>query len=294
MHNHVVTLPLNAFILGLLLTINNALAAEQCASAEDCYQQAKTAATMQLSLGYLQTAIARTQSEANLFKYWFASGNIQAQMQHWPLALTAYQNANAYAQKENHVLLSDSKLALARHKTGNNCHAEQSFQTLIAQNNGQVADAIKKDYQAFLSGREQRGADTQEISCVLTGKNIGVIGLCPKVTLYINFAYNSAQLDTKGQQQLQSLANTLQEERFSRNRFRLVGHTDSQGSADYNKTLSQKRSNQVKIALTKSNPKLEPQLTAIGYGEEKLLFNPDTEINEQKANRRVEVEVICH
>lgn len=279
--------------LGSMLLVNEASAAVDCASAKDCYKQAKAAASERMSLEYLNAAIALSQSERGLFKYWFASGNIQAQMNNWPLALTAYQNANAYAQKQKHVLLSSSKLALARHKTGKNCLAEQGFQTLIAQNNGQVADAIKNDYQTFLSSREQQGADAKEIGCGLTGKSIGVVGLCPKVTLYINFAYNSAQIDVTGQQQLQSLADTLQEERFNNHRFRLVGHTDSQGSAAYNKKLSEKRSAQVKMALTKTNAKLAQQLTAIGYGEERLLFNPDTEVNEQKANRRVEIEVLC-
>jgi OmpA-OmpF porin, OOP family len=65
----------------------------------------------------------------------------------------------------------------------------------------------------------------------------------------------------------------------------LIGHTDSQGSDDYNLELSQKRANSVKNFLIKEGV-AESRITAIGKGESEPIADNNTADGREK-NRRV-------
>ena len=65
----------------------------------------------------------------------------------------------------------------------------------------------------------------------------------------------------------------------------LIGHTDSQGSDDYNLELSQKRANAVKNFLIKEGV-AESRITAIGKGESEPIADNNTADGREK-NRRV-------
>jgi len=70
----------------------------------------------------------------------------------------------------------------------------------------------------------------------------------------------------------------------------IYGHTDSRGSAEDNKILSQKRADSVKEALIEHGIS-ETRLTAIGMGEEHPIADNTFKAGRQK-NRRIEVELI--
>jgi OOP family OmpA-OmpF porin len=67
----------------------------------------------------------------------------------------------------------------------------------------------------------------------------------------------------------------------------IEGHADSQGSDEYNLTLSQKRTDAVKTYLMGKGI-MESRLTAIGYGESKPIADNNTAAGRAK-NRRVEL-----
>jgi len=69
------------------------------------------------------------------------------------------------------------------------------------------------------------------------------------------------------------------------------GHTDTKGSDAYNLKLSNARAASVRSYLVSQGAKPE-QLTAVGYGESKLLINPETSDDDRELNRRVEFKVI--
>ncbi len=73
-------------------------------------------------------------------------------------------------------------------------------------------------------------------------------------------------------------------------KIEIAGHTDNVGTAEYNKTLSEKRAKAVKDYLVKQgcNPS---QLITVGYGDTKPVATNDTEEGRQQ-NRRVEFRVI--
>ena len=68
--------------------------------------------------------------------------------------------------------------------------------------------------------------------------------------------------------------------------FEIDGHTDSDGSDEYNQVLSEKRANSVKNFLVSQG--VTAEITTKGYGESKPLASNDTAEGKQK-NRRVEI-----
>ena len=68
--------------------------------------------------------------------------------------------------------------------------------------------------------------------------------------------------------------------------FKIDGHTDSDGSDEYNQVLSEKRANSVKNFLVSQG--VTAEITTKGYGESKPVASNDTAEGKQK-NRRVEI-----
>ena len=68
--------------------------------------------------------------------------------------------------------------------------------------------------------------------------------------------------------------------------FEIDGHTDSEGSDEYNQVLSEKRANSVKNFLVSQG--VTADITTKGYGESKPVASNDTAEGKQK-NRRVEI-----
>lgn len=68
------------------------------------------------------------------------------------------------------------------------------------------------------------------------------------------------------------------------------GHTDSTGSADFNRTLSQQRAESVMRYITSKGIKKE-RLTAKGFGPDVPVADNETDVG-REANRRVEFAII--
>jgi outer membrane protein OmpA-like peptidoglycan-associated protein len=104
------------------------------------------------------------------------------------------------------------------------------------------------------------------------------------VNLTINFEYNSAILQTDARINLDRLGTALAQ--LEGQKFKIGGHTDSKGSANYNLSLSERRAKAVRdYLITKFNIPAG-NLVAAGYGKTRPLFPDDPE---NSANRRVEV-----
>ncbi len=71
----------------------------------------------------------------------------------------------------------------------------------------------------------------------------------------------------------------------------IAGHTSSEGSAEYNKRLSQERADEVVRYMVEKG--IYPdRLRARGYGEEVLVINPDDTPEKREKNRRTEFRVL--
>ena len=108
------------------------------------------------------------------------------------------------------------------------------------------------------------------------------------VNLNIPFELNSAALKPQASEQLKQLELALSSPALGNNRFIVAGHTDAQGSAEYNKQLSLRRAETVKHFLVEKGINAA-RLDTVGYGSDKLL-SPDHP--DDPSNRRVEIRAI--
>ena len=106
------------------------------------------------------------------------------------------------------------------------------------------------------------------------------------VNIYINFAFNSADLTSDARITLDGLGTALRDAKLSGFTFVIAGHTDAKGGVAFNQKLSERRAEAVRnYLITQSGIPVE-RLTAKGYGKSQLL---DPERPEDGVNRRVQV-----
>lgn len=108
-----------------------------------------------------------------------------------------------------------------------------------------------------------------------------------QVNIQIAFDFDSAALREDQKPKLASLCEVIKI--IDIEKFRIVGHTDASGSAEYNQQLSQLRAEEVKRYLVSDCGVAENRLEAVGVGKD-FLF--DKEDPRSEANRRVEFQAM--
>ena len=108
----------------------------------------------------------------------------------------------------------------------------------------------------------------------------------PTVDLEVFFEYDSAKITPEARPTLAKLGQALSSDQLKGSIFLVAGHTDAQGSDDYNLSLSNARANSVKVFLVEEFDIAPGQLVALGFGEEQLKNADDPSAGE---NRRVQV-----
>lgn len=114
---------------------------------------------------------------------------------------------------------------------------------------------------------------------------------CPKmqteevsIDLHVNFPTNSAEVPQASLPEIKQVADFMQ--KFKKTTVTIEGHTDDRGRDAYNKSLSQKRADAVRLSLINDFGLEEARVEAIGYGEEAPLTDNNTADGRAK-NRRV-------
>jgi OOP family OmpA-OmpF porin len=110
----------------------------------------------------------------------------------------------------------------------------------------------------------------------------------PSVSLHVEFATGSTTLTPAAQQTLDRLGKALSSAQLAQYRFRLEGHTDTVGSPETNKTLSQRRAEAVAAYLETKFSLPTARLDSVGLGEEGLAV-PTPPQTPNAENRRVTV-----
>ncbi|MEZ5765530.1 MAG: OmpA family protein [Xanthobacteraceae bacterium] len=108
----------------------------------------------------------------------------------------------------------------------------------------------------------------------------------PKIDLEITFDYNSANISQKALPAVTALGKVLTNPNLKGTTFVLAGHTDAQGSENYNQDLSERRADSLKKYLMENYGIAAGDLVTVGYGESRLKdpSNPNAE-----GNRRVQI-----
>jgi outer membrane protein OmpA-like peptidoglycan-associated protein len=122
-------------------------------------------------------------------------------------------------------------------------------------------------------------------------RGVTVEGIVPSeqsnsVNIYINFAFNSADLTSDARITLDQLGAALRDPRLGTFSFIIAGHTDAVGGVDFNQKLSERRADAVRSYLITQSGMSADRLTAKGYGKSQLL---DPEHPDDGINRRVQV-----
>ncbi len=107
------------------------------------------------------------------------------------------------------------------------------------------------------------------------------------IDLSIHFDFDSANLQAGSKPLLDNLALAMNSDRLSALQFRVEGHTDAKGKADYNLQLSNRRAQAVVDYLSQAQV-AATRLQAQGKGASELLM-PDRPLASE--NRRVRITV---
>jgi OmpA-OmpF porin, OOP family len=110
----------------------------------------------------------------------------------------------------------------------------------------------------------------------------------PSVNLTVDFANGSAELTPEAMATLDQLGRALSSSALAGYRFRIEGHTDTVGSKDYNRALSERRAVAVVNYITSKFGVPATRLQAVGMGEAGLLVATPDQTPEPR-NRRVQV-----
>ena len=110
----------------------------------------------------------------------------------------------------------------------------------------------------------------------------------PGVNIPVQFDFDRYDLNPRGIRQITEMGAALTREKMKSWSFLLVGHTDKRGPPAYNRVLSEKRAQAVKMELERRFPSLVRRLKTEGRGETELLYEGDTE-SDHMLNRRVKV-----
>jgi outer membrane protein OmpA-like peptidoglycan-associated protein len=101
----------------------------------------------------------------------------------------------------------------------------------------------------------------------------------------LNFPFNSAEITPDSREKLGRVAKALTDPSTIKLSIIVSGHTDAQGSAEYNQLLSERRAQAVRQFLISAHGIDPNRLVAKGYGKAQLLL-PSEPYNE--LNRRVQ------
>ena len=106
--------------------------------------------------------------------------------------------------------------------------------------------------------------------------------------LSVQFASGSAELTPAATHLLDRLGHALSSPALAGDRFRIEGHTDTVGTAEANKALSQQRAERVARYLQEKFNVDASRLAAEGVGEDDLLVRTADQVPEPR-NRRVHI-----
>ncbi|MBU6398301.1 MAG: OmpA family protein [Rhodospirillales bacterium] len=110
----------------------------------------------------------------------------------------------------------------------------------------------------------------------------------PSANLIVDFQSGSANLTPQAKAALDQLGQALTSQQLAAYNFKIVGHTDTTGTAAQNQTLSEQRADAVKSYLQSKFGVAGSRLQASGVGEADLAVQtPPNTPNRQ--NRRVEI-----
>jgi outer membrane protein OmpA-like peptidoglycan-associated protein len=110
----------------------------------------------------------------------------------------------------------------------------------------------------------------------------------PSASLFVQFPSGSADLTPQAMVTLNELGKALSSSALSTYHFRIEGHTDTVGSKDYNRALSERRAETVTAYIKQKFGVEGSRMVPVGLGSDQLLV-PTGDQTPEARNRRVQV-----
>lgn len=107
----------------------------------------------------------------------------------------------------------------------------------------------------------------------------------------VRFHFNSEELTEEGKRQAREMLVAMRKPAHAGRRFRLIGHTDTQGAADYNLGLSRRRAERLREWFLARSDLDAGRIETRGLGESAPLLKGDSEA-EHARNRRVQLQLL--
>jgi outer membrane protein OmpA-like peptidoglycan-associated protein len=114
-------------------------------------------------------------------------------------------------------------------------------------------------------------------------------GVVIRIPATLTFNSGSAEIAPQIRATLRELARTMKTQ--SQTYVDVYAHTDTTGSPQVNKTLSERRASAV-AAYFAGDGVARARIASRGFGESAPLYNPETSETEKAANRRVEIRLV--
>lgn len=108
----------------------------------------------------------------------------------------------------------------------------------------------------------------------------------PSIDLEIGFNYNSAMINPRAVQTVNSLGRALSSPEMANCVFVLGGHTDAKGGEEFNQDLSERRAEAVRTFLAEKFNIARDRLVTVGYGKTQIKNKNNPYAAE---NRRVQI-----
>lgn len=157
----------------------------------------------------------------------------------------------------------NDNLRLARLETGN-CRQRSEEAAKILDLGDQAANA--SDIVGFFKSPDCPEPLTRQIK-----KKTDLTSSPKKLSMQINFEFNSSRLTPAGRRALQPVAEALASNELRNMHFVIEGHTDAKGKASYNLSLSKRRAQTVKQYLVTKFAMEPSHLSTVGKGSSELL-----------------------
>ncbi len=172
----------------------------------------------------------------------------------------------------------------------------ENFDYIFIMSNGDIQEYVGKS-RAFLTIQDNLNESERVLESIRNTlkKNIPSVEVSMvDQGILINigeilFRFDSDEFTEGAGTDLDNIVEVLNE--FPDRDIRVIGHTDSTGPEDYNRSLSIRRSKRTAQEIKKRLPRRKGGITYIGMGEEKPIASNETEEGRQK-NRRVEIIIL--
>ena len=199
-----------------------------------------------------------------------------------PLVLT--QNGATIHGCLGYIRLTGSVNGRIARATGADVRNEQpSALILVADDDDQIQAVWSRNRGIFGARTAVANPDLEDPPCAAeTPPEPSFCG----ISVYVNFAFDSAEILPESEQVLADLYRGLVAAAASA--VSIEGHTSTEGDAEYNQALSERRAQAVVDDLI-ARGFTASALSAVGRGETSPLMSPDNDESSRALNRRVEV-----